>query len=360
MTSRFSPASQGLATLNVLGNEHQNMLERAVRNVLSTEVAELVYAQILDGLPTEKSLRDSSDFVKDHPVHSLHHSDICPGYVDKAREFRDQFDLSQLQLDPKIIKAFSDTVPGSEKLNLRLVEVVAVACHQIGAFLFNLDDGAHKHKVYEDWRQSVLEEKERGVESRKYYDPPPIAFCHRAYRYPEQYPQGMADVAGYWAESKILGGVVVFDRGETEQECNAMWIHGDLIRGPRTLYPPTKEQFDALIKFLTIPFGESPACPFPIHGSSVNRPRWHRYHALACYHIFRDKYERRLSPNPPQPGCVEDGMDWPELDDRRLLLLGGFINPRGEPYVSDDEYAAAIERIKNITPSSPLWRQSEI
>ncbi|PNP78175.1 hypothetical protein FNYG_08492 [Fusarium nygamai] len=194
------------------------MLERAVRNVLSTEVAELVYAQILDGLPTENSLRDSSDFVKDHPVHSLHHTDICPGYADKAREFRNKFDLSQLQLDFETIKAFSDTEPGSEKFNLRLIEVVAVACHQIGAYLFNLDDGAHKHKVYGDWRKSVLEEKERGVESRRYYDPPPIAFCHRAYRYPEQYPQGMADVAGYWAESKILGGVIVFDRGETEQE----------------------------------------------------------------------------------------------------------------------------------------------
>ncbi|KAF5581999.1 hypothetical protein FPCIR_9857 [Fusarium pseudocircinatum] len=217
MTSRPSPASQGTATLNVLGNEHRNMLERAVRNVLRTEVAELVYAQILDGLPTEKSLRDSSDFVKDHPVHSLHHADICPGYVDKAREFRNQFDLSQLPLE-KTIQAFADTVPGSEVFNLRLIEIVAVACRQIGAFLFNLDDGAHKHKVYDDWRQSVLEEKERGVESRRYYDPPPIAFCHRAYRYPEQYPQGMADVAGYWAESKILGGVVVFDRGETEQE----------------------------------------------------------------------------------------------------------------------------------------------
>lgn len=93
-----------------------------------------------------------------------------------------------------------------------------MACHEIGAHLFDLDDGAHKHKVYEEWRQTVLEEKERRVESQRYYDPPPIAFCHRAYRYPEQYPKGLADVAGYWAESKILGGVVVFDRGETEQE----------------------------------------------------------------------------------------------------------------------------------------------
>jgi hypothetical protein len=66
----------------------------------------------------------------------------------------------------------------------------------------------------------VLREKQLGVESRRFYEPPPTAFCHRAYRYPEQYPRGLADVAGYWAESKIFGGVVVFDRGETEDEVN--------------------------------------------------------------------------------------------------------------------------------------------
>ncbi|KAH7212023.1 hypothetical protein DER44DRAFT_838153 [Fusarium oxysporum] len=313
MASRPSPTSERPTYLDVLDNEHRKVLERAVRNLLSTEVAE-----------------------------------ICPGYVEKAREFSNQFDLSQLQIKFKTIKAFEDALPGSEQFSLRLIELVAVACHEIGAHLFDLDEGAHKHKVYEEWRQTVLEEKERRVESQRYYDPPPIAFCHRAYRYPEQYPKGLADVAGYWAESKILGGVVLFDRGETEQECNAMWIHGDLIRGPRTLYSPTKEQFDALTRFLTNPLEEGLTCPFPIHGASVNRPRWHPYHAFAYYHIFRDRYERKLPPNPPQPGCVEDGMDWPELDDRR------------EPYVNDDEYAAATVRIKNITPSSPLWRPSEI
>ncbi|SCO81409.1 uncharacterized protein FRV6_05622 [Fusarium oxysporum] len=360
MASCPSPVSQGPANLDVLDDEHRKVLDRAVRNVLNTEVAERVYAQIADGLPTEMSLIDSSDYVKDHPVYINRHTEICPGYIEKARVFRNQFELSQLQLSFKTIKAFGDALPGSEQFNLRLMELVAIACHQIGAYLFDLDDGAHKHKTYEDWRQNVLEEKKCGVESRRYYDPPPIAFSHRAYRYPDQYPRGPADGAGYWAESKILGGVTLFDRGETEQECKAIWIHGDLIRGPRTLYPPTKEQFDALIKFLTTPLGEGLTCPFPIHGASVNRPRWHPYHAFAYYHIFRDRYERKIPPNPPQSGCVEDGMDWLELDDRRILLLGGFSNPQGEPYVSDDEYAAATERIKNITPSSPLWRPSEI
>lgn len=130
-----------------------------------------------------------------------------------------------------------------------------------------------------------------------------------------------------------------------------MWIHGDLIRGPKTLYPPTKEQFDDLVTFFTTPVGENKTCPFPIHGTRINRPRWHPYHAFAYHHIFRDRYERKLPPHPPQSGCVEEGIDWPELYDRRILLLGGFSNSD----VGEDEYAAAEERIRNITPSSPLW-----
>jgi hypothetical protein len=50
------------------------------------------------------------------------------------------------------------------------------------------------------------------------YALPLTAFFHYAYQYPVQYPRGLADVAGYWAEGKVFGGVVVFDRGETEQE----------------------------------------------------------------------------------------------------------------------------------------------
>ena len=66
-----------------------------------------------------------------------------------------------------------------------------------------------------------MKEKEQDVEERRFYDPPPTPFAHPAYRYPEQYPRGLADVAGYWAESKIFGGVVVFDRGETEEEVSS-------------------------------------------------------------------------------------------------------------------------------------------
>lgn len=34
----------------------------------------------------------------------------------------------------------------------------------------------------------------------------------------ERFHNGLADVVGYWAELRIFGGVVLFDRGETEDQ----------------------------------------------------------------------------------------------------------------------------------------------
>ncbi|KAJ4122918.1 hypothetical protein NW768_009908 [Fusarium equiseti] len=342
--------------IHVLDDDHRNVLDRATRNILNTEAAELAYAQMLDGLPTQDSLWDSFDFVEDHPVETIGHAEICPGFIEKAREHRMRFELGRLNFETKTLQCFQDEPVGSDTFNLRLIELVAIACHQIGAYIYDLDEGAHKNKLYQDWRNKILREKEQDVEERRFYNPPPTAFSHSAYRYPEQYPRGLADVAGYWAESKIFGGVVIFDRGETEEECKAMWIHGDLIKGPMTLYPPTKEQFDSLISFLMSPPDSVTKCPLPIHATKVNRPRWHPYDAFAEYHIFRDRYERKLPPQPPQQGCVRDGVDWPELNDRQVLLLFGHVNDDGKPYVTEEECDAAEERIRNITPSSPLWR----
>jgi hypothetical protein len=41
---------------------------------------------------------------------------------------------------------------------------------------------------------------------------PTTLFCHSWYRDYDQYPNGIAGSVGYWAEARILGGVVLFDR----------------------------------------------------------------------------------------------------------------------------------------------------
>lgn len=100
---------------------------------------------------------------------------------------------------------------------MRLIELAVLACHQIAVFLYELDDGAHKHEAHQTWLDMVSREpKDQG--SRRYYIPPATILVHRAYRSAERYPRGAADVAGYWAEGQIFGGVVWFERGETDRE----------------------------------------------------------------------------------------------------------------------------------------------
>ncbi|KAI6758791.1 hypothetical protein HG530_011031 [Fusarium avenaceum] len=365
MSIGYTFAKETMETVEFLKNDRRQILKRAVGNVLGTEVALLTYAQILDGLPTKQSLLDSTGICtgyKDHPVLAMQHNKICPGFVGKAREFRAKFDIAVLEFDLKALDRFQNAENGSEEFKLRLIELTVVACHQIGAYLFGLDDGAHKHELYNNWKEMAMEERRNGVEARKYYFPSPIAFSSRSYRAFKQYPMGLADIAGYWAESKIFGGVVVFDRGETETEilivfvqCKSMWIHGDLAKGPKTLYPPTEEQFDDLAKFLTSSPNKDSTYPFPMPGKSVNRPRWDAHDALAHQHIFCDKHERILPSKPPRRGCVESSVDWPELEDQRILMSAHMTTPEGEPYYnSEEEIAAARKRIRNITSSSPL------
>lgn len=134
-------------------------------------------------------------------------------------------------------------------------------------------------------------------------------------------------------------------------------MHSDLSRGPRTLYPPTTEQFDSLINFLLAEPSQTPNCPLPIIASMANRPRWNAYHAFAYQHIFRDRYERRVPSRPPGERCVRSANDWPELHDQNIITFGlsKNLDRNGERMVSDEQVAVAEKSLWNITSSSPLW-----
>lgn len=93
-----------------------------------------------------------------------------------------------------------------------------MSCHQIAVFLFQ--NGRENHNgEYANWL-----EKEDGLAAKssdKYqFTPkePPVPFYHNSYLLHQQYPYGVADVVGYWAEAKIFGGVVLFDRSNIDGE----------------------------------------------------------------------------------------------------------------------------------------------
>ena len=45
-----------------------------------------------------------------------------------------------------------------------------------------------------------------------------VKFHHRNYIECEHYPFGILNVVGYWAETQLFGGVLLFDRGDSGLE----------------------------------------------------------------------------------------------------------------------------------------------
>lgn len=58
---------------------------------------------------------------------------------------------------------------------------------------------------------------------------PPTPFYTSSYTASNRYPNGWADVVGCWAEHHIFGGVVLFDRGESEEEVRKMISRQDYL-----------------------------------------------------------------------------------------------------------------------------------
>jgi hypothetical protein len=111
-----------------------------------------------------------------------------------------------------VVQGYQNSTPGTKEFNIRLLEMIAVALHDIAALLYKTSDGgAGRH---DEKPPAPIRLDRNGVP----YSPKPTDFYHTEYRDWEQYPQGVADMVGYWAEFELFGGVAVFDRGESDTE----------------------------------------------------------------------------------------------------------------------------------------------
>lgn len=87
---------------DILDERHNQILERAVRNVLSTDIANLVYGQIIDGLPLKDTYNNVFPWISDHPVNLLLHNELCPGSLGKARKLSQELALSQFRFQERV------------------------------------------------------------------------------------------------------------------------------------------------------------------------------------------------------------------------------------------------------------------
>ncbi|KAF5537314.1 hypothetical protein FMEXI_10004 [Fusarium mexicanum] len=210
-------------TIHTLDHTHQDTVTSAFARILDTDIAEVTYAQIIDGLPLGEVGFESRGGIphQDHPINHCH-DELCAGILDKAREFRRRFDPLVLEFDSRLLFAYQAASLGSRSFNTRLIEIIAIAVHQIVVILFSLEDGLHKNDGVIEWAPP---------KSDKFWwahcpdGPEPTMFFHPWYLSHPRYPNRVANMVGYWAESRILGGVVLFDRSSVDQD--AVYIHPD-------------------------------------------------------------------------------------------------------------------------------------
>ncbi|KAK3899810.1 hypothetical protein C8A05DRAFT_46220 [Staphylotrichum tortipilum] len=272
------------------GSMHHQTFRRAVSNVLSTELALFTFAQIIDGLPTADVAYDRRFPGLDGVVHPIEeHPNLCPGVMERTREIRDRFDRSILLFDLTVIRAYRRAVPGSQRFNIRFMELVAVSMHQLGTLLFNLEECMHKGGPQDIERIT------------QYLEPPssPGGF-HHGYLADDIYPEGVADVVGYWTEDRILGGVTVFDRQaeqRTPKEPPNTWFYGCRENVTYRYFQLQDQQQQAMVDFfLADDPGQAP-CPLPIIGDKNNRVRVDFWKALTERFICRDVWERKPPTN---------------------------------------------------------------
>ncbi|KAK4182116.1 hypothetical protein QBC35DRAFT_396605 [Podospora australis] len=293
------------------GTEHYEIFSRALKKVLSTDLALETYAQIIDGLPTADIAYDrrSPGLFGDHPIEE--HEELCPGAVERAKEFRESFDISVLTLDPQLIRAFSRAPVGTKAFCLRLLELIASSLHEIAALLHQLDLRLH-HGDIEAVTNWVMEPDD--VAHLR-----PTLLSHVLYMEHEVYPNGVADMVGYWAEDRIIGGVTVFDRRAEEAGAFPnIYLAPNRARTTNRYWQLLDDQQQALLKFLVAEDGDSETanCPLPILCTDENVERVSHQFAIARQ-VYRDIWERR----PPTKemlrfyaGRPQDAGDYPDIN----------------------------------------------
>lgn len=148
------------------------------------------------------------------------------------------------------------------------------------------------------------------------------------------------------------------------QQCNGVYIHPEPTPlGGATIALPTEAQFRGLIDFMLSSVPDLDQSPVPIRITTENRWRWDPHNAMAKHHIFRNRYERQLSPQywRRRRRDVITKYSWPEIIEACVSQTQEANREAGNP-VDKVALAAARERIKHITPTSKhwSWQQGEI
>lgn len=210
---------------------------------------------------------------------------------------------------------------------MRLVELTAHALHQIALHLFQKFENHHSPETTTGLDVEAVTLWKRHDDPPELFPPlPPFPtlFTHGAFTAHKYYPNGVADMVGYWAQDRILGGVALFDHSrnwgvdQRDREPN-MWYQSARAGLTYRICQLLDEQQEQIVRFLLDERGNSEGvqCPFPILTSTDNRTRMDSSDAVSVYKVYQNPWERpylgpptRLQRKGP---CIRNRIDYPEL-----------------------------------------------
>lgn len=105
-----------------------------------------------------------------------------------------------------------------------MIEVLAVLCHEIAVHLYKQYEGGLRKPDPEEIHQQIPVPELPPRIKLASIKPKPAELFHSSYQNWKQYPHGLADLVGYWAEYRLFGGVVLFDRGESGSAVRILYI----------------------------------------------------------------------------------------------------------------------------------------
>lgn len=149
--------------------------------------------------------------------------------------------------------------------------------------------------------------------------PSPTLFQQPMFDAHEQYPNGVADMVGYRAEDRIMGGVSLFDRSRKWGDEDEPNVYFQSCRKKTTsdAWQLTDEQQAKLLSFLLDDSSEADLIPrpIPVLPTRANTVVVDLGDAIPLHSIYRDEWEREFPPQNVRPSCHRPPRNLPMMQE---------------------------------------------
>ena len=210
-------------------------LNTVLASILALPVAQEAFSQIIAGKPTRSPFSDDIKTRSCYMHETFIDSDNVKPSDQAVRQYeniRKAFTPQGLKIDlnvctlplirdravrpdsTQLAQRYQDAPFGSPEHRLRLLEIVAASVHTLAGMVYisfheNTDIRPTEPPEGHHWQFR---------DTDRFY----VNFYHSEYMQLDDYPFGLLNVVGYWAETEVFGGVVLFEHDESGSKVHVL------------------------------------------------------------------------------------------------------------------------------------------